>query len=100
MECKKVSFINESFANEYINKLQSTSVRRIKPVRAYLCPKCLTWHLTSIEGYEQRKHTNRIKNYERQISNLQKRIVHLETQVEILTKKKARNGRWKPLRIE
>lgn len=47
--CKKVKFIDEEFANQYIQKLQKTSNRKLKPVRAYLCEKCLTWHITSIE---------------------------------------------------
>ena len=88
MSCKKVSFINEKFANEYIDKLQKTSVRRIKPVRAYLCEKCTTWHLTSIEGYEERKVKNRMADYERRIANLQGKITHLQKEVERLTKKK------------
>jgi len=48
--CKKVKFIDEEFANQYIQKLNKTSKRRLKPVRAYLCEKCLTWHITSIES--------------------------------------------------
>ena len=48
--CKKVKFIDEEFANQYIHKLNKTSKRRLKPVRAYLCEKCLTWHISSIES--------------------------------------------------
>lgn len=48
--CKKVKFIDEEFANQYIQKLQKTSKRKLKPVRTYLCEKCLTWHITSIES--------------------------------------------------
>ena len=47
-QCKKVSFCDERYANEYIAKLNKTSQRKLKPVRAYLCEKCFTWHLTSI----------------------------------------------------
>lgn len=52
--CKKVSFIDEKFADEYITKLHKTSKRKLVPVRAYLCEKCLTWHLTSIKSSEPR----------------------------------------------
>jgi hypothetical protein len=47
--CKKVSFCDERYADEYISKLNKTSKRKLKPVRSYLCDKCLTWHITSIE---------------------------------------------------
>lgn len=45
--CKKVSFSDEKQANFYIDKLNKTSVRIDKPVRAYLCHHCMCWHLTS-----------------------------------------------------
>ncbi len=45
--CKKVYFGTEKDANEYIDKLQRTSTREVKPVRSYLCPRCKCWHLTS-----------------------------------------------------
>ena len=47
--CKKASFSTEDAANYYINKLKRTSSRQIKPIRAYLCPLCFTWHLTSLK---------------------------------------------------
>lgn len=47
MSCKKVKFSNEKFALDYIGKLRKTSVRDIVPARAYLCPECMSWHLTS-----------------------------------------------------
>lgn len=52
MKCNKVKFSNEKFAIEYIEKLKSTSIRDVKPLRAYLCPYCTTWHLTSKLDYE------------------------------------------------
>jgi len=48
-KCTKVSFIDENYANQYISKLNKTSKRKLKPVRAYLCENCLAWHLSSIE---------------------------------------------------
>jgi len=74
--CKKVSFANEFFANAYIEKLQKTSARKLKPIRAYLCENCLNWHLTSIIGFEQ----ERYNNLERQINNLKSKIEHLENE--------------------
>ena len=47
IECKKVKFADESTADFYLKKLKHTSHRKVKPVRSYLCPDCLSWHLTS-----------------------------------------------------
>ena len=49
MECKKVKFINQEFADSYVAKLQKTSKRSRKPIRSYLCTKCNVWHITSAE---------------------------------------------------
>jgi predicted RNase H-like nuclease (RuvC/YqgF family) len=83
MECRKVYFVDEKFALEYIDKLNKTSSREIKPVRAYLCEKCLCWHLTSIESKENR----RIGHLGRQINNLKAKISHLQNENEILKSK-------------
>ena len=52
MECTKVKFSNEKFAVDYIEKLAKTSIRDTKPLRAYLCPYCTAWHLTSRMSHE------------------------------------------------
>jgi hypothetical protein len=70
MTCKKTSFCNEQFAKDYINKLQKTSSRYKIPQRAYLCPDCLNWHLTSHIDGDDLKYNNMVKNYESQIKNL------------------------------
>ncbi len=82
-KCKKVSFINETTANFYINKLQNTSTREKVPQRAYLCEICLNWHLTSKPDYEN---TNTAK-YEQKINNLHKIIASKESKIEKLTSK-------------
>jgi len=76
--CKKVSFLNEKFALEYIAKLKKTSYRDIKPVNTYLCPKCLTWHITSIESKEVKE----VKYLKRQIENLKTKIIQLQNKSE------------------
>jgi len=83
MKCSKVYFADERFDQEYIDKLQRTSNRRLKPVRAYLCEKCLNWHLTSIEGREAKDKANN----DRQINNLKPKIIHLESEVKRLNLK-------------
>lgn len=74
--CNKVRFIDEKFALKYIDKLNKTSCRERKPVRAYLCEKCLCWHLTSIESKENRE----IVYLGRQINNLKAKILHLQNE--------------------
>lgn len=86
--CSKVYFLNEAVANEYIEKLHKTSVRKYKPVRAYLCEKCLTWHLTKIEASDTSKQARIIMMHERRIKNLLLKVTHLESEIERLTKKK------------
>jgi hypothetical protein len=53
--CKKTSFANEGIALSYIKKLQATSKRERVPQRAYLCEKCMNWHLTSTIDYTRDK---------------------------------------------
>ena len=80
MKCNKVYFSDEKNAQLYIDKLNKTSCRSIKPVRAYLCDKCLNWHLTSIESRENMQ----LVYKERQINNLKAKIIHLQNENEIL----------------
>lgn len=82
-KCKKVYFANEKSAEYYIEKLQKTSTRKILPVRAYLCEKCLSWHLTSIISEERKQ----IIHKDRQIANLKAKVQHLENKVKRLTNK-------------
>jgi len=67
--CTKTSFIDENFAMQYINILKKTSKRERKPVRAYLCEHCLTWHLTSTDPINKE-----IKHLKRQIHNLKLKL--------------------------
>lgn len=49
MECKKTKFLNKKQAQFYIDKLNKKSNRDTKPIRAYWCRYCHSWHLTSKE---------------------------------------------------
>lgn len=83
MKCKKTHFADEKQAQFYIDKLKTTSNRSIKPIRAYLCEKCLNWHLTSIESRENMQ----LIYKERQITNLKAKISHLQNENETLKMK-------------
>jgi hypothetical protein len=78
MRCSKVAFANESSALFYIAKLKKTSHREIKPVNTYLCEKCLTWHLTSIESKEVKE----VKYLKRQIENLKAKLLKLQNETQ------------------
>ena len=45
--CNKVYFSSKKFAEEDIARIKSKSNRDKKPIRAYLCKNCNSWHLTS-----------------------------------------------------
>lgn len=81
--CKKVRFVNEEAALFYIQKLKKTSKRARKPVNAYLCPQCLSWHLTSIESKENKQ----LIYKDREIVNLKKKIDHLNKEIQRLKSK-------------
>jgi hypothetical protein len=90
MTCKKVYFRDEQYALEYISKLKKTSCRERKPVRAYLCEKCLNWHLTSIET----KDTMEVVYLRREITNLKAKIQLLKEENETLKTISLTSPKW------
>lgn len=50
--CKKVSYSSEKFALIDIKRFKFIDDGRTKPIRAYLCNNCKTWHLTSKIDFE------------------------------------------------
>ena len=78
MECTKVKFSNEKFAVDYIEKLAKTSIRDTKPLRAYLCPYCSTWHLTSRINHELKQENE----YKSKISALEELLVKSKKETE------------------
>lgn len=84
MKCKKVKFATQSGANFYINKLKETSDRIKRPTRAYLCPFCLLWHLTSMTSQEEdllAKYREKIKQKNELITQLNNRIAELKNKI-------------------
>jgi len=45
--CRKVGFLNESSANNRIKEMPTTHIKNKGAMRAYICPVCSLWHLTS-----------------------------------------------------
>mgnify|MGYP001770115342 CR=1 FL=1 len=78
MICKKVSFINEKYALEYIEKLRKTSKRYIKPIRAYLCEECNKWHLTHFQMKDLNSMERHIFKIEEKNNILTKKILEME----------------------
>ena len=95
-KCTKVKFSDEANALFYLDKLKRTSKRKVFPQSAYLCEKCLSWHLTSklniaiqpiikplpfikpITESEKKKLTNLIEQKDNEIKNLKKKVAKLE----------------------
>ena len=79
MGCKKVRFSDEVSAERYIIILNRTEKkRRVTPVRAYLCPDCLSWHLTSGKDREEeeiRKLKWRVEELSKKVNN-QNRVIN------------------------
>lgn len=76
--CTKVKYATEKNALFYIEKLKNTSKRTVVPIRAYLCPFCLCWHLTSNEKRDE-------------VEKIKKQLIETEMEVskrdEIIRKK-------------
>lgn len=79
-ECKKVKFSTEKDAEFYLSKLKKTSSRKNIPTRAYLCPFCTSWHLTSRDSFENKK----IKELESEIESLKKEISKKNEEINLL----------------
>jgi hypothetical protein len=81
MTCPKTYFLDEKQAEYYIDKLQRTSAREIKPIRAYLCTRCFNWHLTSEENkgnnHIQYVGQNKFINYEYELKKCNQTIQQL-----------------------
>lgn len=100
--CRKVSFSDEKTALFYIDKLKKTSKRKVKPVRAYLCEKCLTWHLTSREERMSReeeqltirigKLENKVKQLRKESENKTKKINNLHEEIYDLNRRLGRTS--------
>lgn len=99
--CSKTYFADEKTAMEYVVRLQATSKRKVVPNRAYLCEKCLNWHITSLsenklnnlmDQWHKQKLTLEQKNKQlekkdRKIDSLYEKIADLNGRVDIYRKK-------------
>lgn len=71
--CTKVKFATESFALDYIKRLQKHSDRDKIPLRCYFCEICKAWHLTSLKANVVSKieHDEIVTKLKNNISNLE-----------------------------
>jgi hypothetical protein len=80
MPCKKTHFADEKTANEYVKRLQQTSVRKVVPNRSYLCEKCLNWHITSLPLRKEQTIKDKLHQLEMKLKEKNGRIKNLEKQ--------------------
>lgn len=85
MPCKKTYFADEKIATEYANRLQATSKRKVVPHRAYLCEKCLHWHITSLTQVKENNLTNQVDALTIAIAKKNKEIAKKDRRIEDLT---------------
>lgn len=87
MNCNKVKYKTEEYAQIDIDKIQRTSKRVKIPKRPYYCTKCNSWHITSTDLWQVKTVTDEVVKKDRQIANLEARIKHLETMINGYEKK-------------
>lgn len=87
--CKKVRYPSEAFAMLDIARIRNQSTRDKVPLRAYLCPMCNYWHLTSKALSEQDKslveqikalksELAQYKHYKNEVTIVRTRCEHLK----------------------
>ena len=81
MPCRKTHFANEKTALEYVKRLQETSKRQVVPDRAYLCERCLNWHITSLPLKKEKTIKDQLHQLEMKLKEKNGRIKNLEKQV-------------------
>lgn len=93
LSCKKTSFRDERGALDFIEKLKKTSKRQIVPTRAYLCPYCLKWHLTHLQGgdlrgmeFRQEKLKKIIDGLQNENNSLKAKVSELEETIKCMNK--------------
>lgn len=91
--CKKERFLNQDFAELYIKKYKKTysKGKTESYYKAYLCPKCSNWHLTTKKPKESlekdtliEKYKLKIDNQKNQILILQKKLLELKKYEEVI----------------
>jgi hypothetical protein len=53
MECTKVKFSTQEYADYHISKHKKRAEKSGKRARSYECPFCKSWHITSRVDYRQ-----------------------------------------------
>lgn len=84
MDCKKVAYDSKQEANARVIKIQKEEGDNKKPIRAYRCPHCDKFHLTSFTKRLQNKVIKRLEI---------NKINALEKDADFLMKRKQRKQR-------
>lgn len=87
MSCKKKAFESLEDAGIKLNKIKEEEGDNKKPIRAYLCPNCEKYHLTSFTNKLQKKVVEIHKSIEKH---------KLNKEAWSLIKKKQRNKNKEP----
>lgn len=81
MQCKKVMYKTEAYAQLDIDKIQRTSKRVKIPKRPYYCIQCGGWHITSTDLKGVELVNKELEEKDKEITKLNARITHLESLV-------------------
>lgn len=82
MECTKVKFSTESYANFHITKRKPEAIEKDLVVRAYKCVYCNSWHITSKVQYNELIKDN--EAFREQLVEALKEIIDLKAEIELL----------------
>lgn len=77
--CTKTIFANEEAAKAVIEQIAKKNQDRKRPTRAYKCPDCGHWHLTSLPDIDKLLQEN---------ANLHRQVDDLKQQVQLLIQEK------------
>lgn len=78
MNCAKVKYSSQEFADFAIQQIKKTSKRTKIPIRSYLCHICNAWHLTSRADFKDEK----INELNQIIKQLKEEIAILKKQID------------------
>ena len=94
MECRKSKYASEQAAELDIARIKRLSKRERLPQRAYLCPQCSSWHITS----QRHKASEENDLLKKKLAEAKAKIKELNIKVAELSRKKGMNWELNVLR--